>query len=187
VIKKILNRTQPEFIYGAMVSVIVFFILGSYLYLFKDAWAEYALIKETRATLQETVDSSGSQLSNAILQSQQQVDALIKVLHGESPGLPVNQMIALTIDRLDRISAHHDIQLISVIPDTLKSIAAFEELPFSIEVNGTYQQLAGWLQEIETNLSPMVVKHYEIIPISGEELLTMRLEMVSYRLPELAI
>jgi len=185
-IRKILNRTQPEFIYGAMLCALVFFVLGSYLYLFKDAWAEYALIKETRITLQETVDS-GSQLSGAIFEGQRQVDALIKELHGESPGLPVNQMIAITIDRLDRISAHHDIQLVSVIPDTLKSIAAFEELPFSIEVIGTYQQLDGWLQEIETNLSPMVVKLYEIIPISGEELLTMHLEMVSYRLPELAI
>jgi len=109
VINKILNRTKPEFIYGAMVSVLIFFVLGSYLYLFKDAWAEYVLIKETRTTLQETVDN-GSQVTSAILQSQQQLVALIKELNGENPELPVNQMIALTIDRLDRISAHHDMQ-----------------------------------------------------------------------------
>jgi type IV pilus assembly protein PilO len=186
VIKKILTQTQPVFIYGAMVSALIFFVLGSYLYLFKDAWDEYALMKETRTTLQETVDS-GSQLSSAILQSRQRVDALVKELHGENPELPVNQTIALTIDRLDRISAQHDIQLISVIPDTLKRLDKFEELPFSIEVIGSYQQLADWLQEIETKLSPMVVKHFEIMPTTGKEQLTMRLEMISYRVPEQVI
>jgi len=186
VINKILNRTQPEFIYGAMAAALVFVVLGSYLYLFKDSWAEYALMKETRTTLQEMVNS-GTQLSSAILQSRQQVDALIKELNGKSPQLPVNQLVAHTIDRLDRISAHHDIQLISVIPDTPKSVATFEELPFSIEVTGTYQGLASWLLETEKNLGFLMVKHFEILPITGGELLAMRLEMVSYRLPELAI
>ena len=186
VINRVLNRTQPEFIYGAMAAALVFFILGSYLYLFKDSWAEYTLMKETRTTLQETV-ASGTQLSSAILQSQQQVEALVKELQGESPQMPVNQMATVTIDRLDRISAQHDIKLISIIPDTPKSIDRFEEVLFTIEVTGPYQRLASWLQEVEKDLGPMVVKKFEIIPKTGEEQLTMRLELVSYRLPEFAI
>jgi Tfp pilus assembly protein PilO len=185
-IEKILNRTQPPYIYGALAAAIVLFVLGAYLYLFKDAWAEYALMKTTHATLAETV-ASGTQLSSTILRNRQQVDALVGRLQGESQQLPINQMIARTIDRLDRISAQHKIQLISVIPDAPKSIASFEELPFAIEVVGNYQQLANWVGEIENNLGPMVIKHFEIIPMTGEEQLTMRLEMVSYRLPVHAI
>jgi Tfp pilus assembly protein PilO len=186
VIEKILNRTQPGFIYGGMIAAIVLVVLGAYLYLFKDAWAEYRLLQTTRTTLNETV-ASGTELSSAILRSQQQVDALVKRLQGESPRLPVNQMIARTLDRLDRIAAQHDIQLISVNPETSKSIASFAELPFSIEVKGNYQRLTNWLGATEKELDPMMVKELEIIPVTGKDELTMRLELVSYRLPELAI
>lgn len=181
--EKILHRTQPAFIYGAMASVIVLVVLGSYLYLFRDAMAEYALLQETRTMLQETV-ASGAQLTSAISHSQQQIETLRQRLEGESPRLPVNQMIAHTIDRLDRIAAQHEIQLISVSPDKPKAVTSFEELPFSVEVIGKYQHLASWLGTVEKNLAPMVVKHFEIIPLTGEELLTLRMEMVSYRLPE---
>ena len=185
-IEKILNRTQPNFIYGAMASAIVLFVLGSYLYLFKNSLAEYALMKETRTMLQETEDSD-TQLAGAISDRQRQVEALLKRLQGESSPLPVNQLVTLTIDRLDHIAAHHDIQLVSVTPDEPKPVASLEELPFSIEVVGKYQHLAGWLHEVEKDLSPMVVKQFEIIPLSGEEPLSMRVEIVSYRLPMHAI
>lgn len=165
-----------------MASAIVLFVLGSYLYLFKDSLAEYALMKETRTMLQEAVDSD-AQLAVAITDRQHQVEALAKRLQGESSPLPVNQLVAQTIDRLDRIAAHHDIQLVSVTSDEPKLVASFEGLPFSIEVVGKYQRLAGWLREVEINLSPMVVKQFEIIPLPGEEPLTMRVEIVSYRLP----
>jgi hypothetical protein len=39
------------------------------------------------------------------------------------------------------------------------------------------------LRGVEQELGPMVVKHFEITPQTGLDLLTMRLEMVSYRIP----
>jgi len=182
VIDKILNRTQPGFVYGAMAAALVLFVLFASLYLFKKPLAEYGQMKERRMLLQATVDS-GAQLSNDISDCRQQVDALTKRLQGESPLLPVNQMVAHTIDRLDSISSHHDIQLISVTPDKPQALSIFEEIPFSIEVRGNYQGLVDWLRGVEQELGPMVVKHFEITPQTGLDLLTMRLEMVSYRIP----
>ncbi len=182
VLEKILNRTQPGFIYGAMAAILVLSVLFAYLYLFKKPLAEYGQMKERRILLQETVDS-GAQLANDISDCRQQIDALTKRLQGDSPLLPVNQMIAHTIDRLDSISSRHDIQLISVTPDKIQSVNIFEETPFSIEVRGNYQGLVDWLRGVEQELAPMVVKHFEITPQTGLDLLTMRLEMASYRIP----
>jgi Tfp pilus assembly protein PilO len=82
---------------------------------------------------------------------------------------------------LDSISSHHDIQLISVTPEKPQSVNIFEEIPFSIEVRGDYKGLADWLRSVEQELGHMVVRHFEITTQTGWDLLTMRLEMVSYR------
>jgi Tfp pilus assembly protein PilO len=182
VIDKILNRTQPVFVYGAMAAALVLFVLFAYLYLFKKPLVEYGQLKESRILLQATVDS-GTQLSKDISDCRQQVDDLTKRLRGESPLLPVNQMVAHTIDRLDSISSHHDVYLISVTPDKPKIVSVFEEIPFLIEVRGNYQDLVEWLHGVEQELGPMVVKHFEIAPQNGLDLLAMRLEMVSYQIP----
>jgi len=180
VIDKILNQTQPRFVYGTMAAVLVLFVLFASLYLFKKTITEYGQMKERRILLQAIVDS-GAQLSNDISDYRQQVDALTKRLQGESPLLPVNQMIAQTIDRLDSISSRHDIQLISVTPEKPQSVNIFEEIPFSIAVKGDYRGLVDWLRSVEQELGHMVVKHFEITTQTGWGLLTMRLEMVSYR------
>jgi Tfp pilus assembly protein PilO len=165
-----------------MTAALVLFVLFASLYLFKKTIAEYGQMKERRILLQATVDS-GAQLSNDISDCRQQVDTLTKKLHGENPPLPVNQMVAQTIDRLDSISSDHDIQLISVTPKKPQSVNIFEEIPFSIEVRGGYKGLADWLRSVEQELGHMVVKHFEITTQTGWNLLTMRLEMVSYRTP----
>jgi hypothetical protein len=55
-------------------------------------------------------------------------------------------------------------------------------LPFAIEVSGNYFSLYDWLQEVEKELGPMVVKKIDIEPLSGGQEQFMRLNMVSYRL-----
>ena len=179
---KIINRTQPGFIYGALAAMLVLVVLFAYLYLLKKPLAEYGQMKERRILLQATVDS-GAQLANDISDRRRQVDALTQRFHGQSPLLPVNQMIAHTIDRLDSISSRHAIQLISVTPDKAQPTNIFEEIPFTIEVRGNYQGLVDWLRRVEQDLTPMVVNHFEITPQTGLDLLTMRLKMVSYRMP----
>lgn len=163
-----------------MAAALVLFILFTSQYLFKKTIAEYGQMKERRILLQATVDS-GAQLAKDISDCRQQVDTLNKRLQGESPLQPVNQMVAHTIDRLDSISSHHDIQLISVTPEKPQSVNIFEEIPFSIEVRGDYKGLADWLRSVEQELGHIVVRHFEITTQTGWDLLTMRLEMVSYR------
>jgi type IV pilus assembly protein PilO len=182
VLDKIINRTQPRFIYGAMAAMLVLVVLLSYLYLLKKPLAEYGQMKERRILLQATV-ASGAQLANDISDSRRQVDALTQRLTGKSLLLPINQMIAHTIDRLDSISSRHAIQLISVTPDKAQTTNIFEEIPFTIEVRGNYQGLVDWLRRVEQDLAPMVVNHFEISSQTGPDLLTMRLKMVSYRMP----
>ncbi len=174
-----LNSMPSRIIYMAMVSVIGLTLLASYLYLFKKPYQEYTQLKENRDLLQKTVDS-GTQLSQNILIVKEKVDGIKKELQGDGPVMPLNKMIAHTIDRLDTISSHHTIQLLSVKPTSPKKVFMFKEIPFSIEVSGQYYSIYQWLQEVEEGLGPMVVKKFEIIPQSSESNLLMKLNMVSY-------
>ena len=57
----------------------------------------------------------------------------------------------------------------------------FDEVPFDIEVAGGYFDLCRWLQQVETELRPMVVKQFQVASKGAEKRLKMSLRVVSYR------
>jgi Tfp pilus assembly protein PilO len=103
-------------------------------------------------------------------------------LQGQTPPLSNSKMVAHVISRLDNISSKHAIKLLGVRPAPPGTVKYFEELPFSIEVSGNYFSLFEWLQEVEGELGPMVVKKINIHPVKSTQKQIMQLNMVSYRL-----
>jgi Tfp pilus assembly protein PilO len=172
---------SPLSIYGTMVAIVVMTCLAAYLYGFKKPLQEYKLLKANSQILEAKVES-GAGTSREIGHIQSEIDILTKRLQGQTPYLSNSKMVAHVISRLDIISSKHAVQLLGVRPATPGTVKYFEELPFSIEISGNYFSLFDWLQEVEMELGPMVVKKINIAPISGTQEQMMRLNMVSYRL-----
>lgn len=166
-------------IYFMVLAIFFLTMLASYLYLFKKPLATYTSLKQSRAFLESKV-ASGGNVVDEINGLQEVVDILLKSLHGESPVLPAQKLIARNIDRLDRLSNRHAVRLESVKPDSSQAVEMFEEIPLTIRVSGSYFDLYKWLHEVEKELGPMVVKQFDLLPVMGTKELTMNLQMVSY-------
>ncbi len=176
----LLKTVEPRVVYLAMASAVVLTLMASYLYLFKKPQLEYSRLKQARVLLEAKVDAGGY-LTGQIETLRGNVAQLTRRLQGESPLLPVSEMVAHAVDRLDQISQSHDIRFVGIKPGQPKTIPMFEEIPFAMEVSGSYFSLYQWLHDVEQALGPMVVKRVELRPQSSPRDLQMKLEMVSYR------
>ena len=90
-------------------------------------------------------------------------------------------MESYIVDRLDSISAVHDVELVGVTPGAAEEVLMFDEVPYDVEVEGDYFALFRWLREVERELRPMVVKEFNIRPLSKSEAVTMKLRLAAYR------
>ncbi len=95
--------------------------------------------------------------------------------------MPLREMESYVIQTLDRISARHDVELMGVRPREPGRVLMFDELPYDVEVMGSYVDLWGWLQDMETELRPMVVNSYEFERKNSAEPVRMKLQLVAYR------
>ena len=179
-LQRMLQQLDQRMLLALLLAIPCLSATASYLYLFKKPLAQYAQTTESLQRLEGEAESE-QPLSGDILQLRQEIEQLNRRLRGDNPALATNEMVAYVIGRLDLIAADHAVQLVSVAPGSPTGVLMFEEIPFHIEVTGSYFSIFRWLHEIEAALGPMVVKQFDLQPSIGNER-RMRLVMVSYRL-----
>ena len=163
-----------------MASIFALTLTASYLYLFKTPFKDYLQLQQKLDLLKEEIHT-GIPLSKQIESSEASVLSLKKKLYGENPQLPVNQKMASVIGQLDTISAGHHVNLIAIKPGEVTQLFLFQELPFNIEITGSYFSLFNWLYQVEKDLGPIVVKEFDISPESTTANLNMKLTLASYQ------
>jgi Tfp pilus assembly protein PilO len=179
-VKYLQQQVKPGMLLLLMTSIIALTLMASYLYLFKQPFKDYLQLHQKRVLLKDEIHS-GIPLSKQIESSEISVLSLKKKLYGESPQLPVNQKMASVIGQLDTISAGQNVNLTGIKPGDVTQLFLFQELPFNIEINGTYFSLFNWLYQVEKDLGPIVVKEFEISPENSTSKLNMRLTLASYQ------
>ncbi len=174
------KNVQPQMLVFLLSSIMLLTIAAAYLYVLKNPITEFKQSQQTLALLENELQT-GLSLDNLIESSQQSIAELDKQLYGSSQQLPINQVIAFVIGKLDLIAEKHEVKLISVKPGMLENRHIFQELPFDIKISGPYLSLYEWLNEIENALGPIVVKQFDISPEQATADRNMRLTIVSYR------
>ena len=121
----------------------------------------------------------------------QQQHALIQDLrfrlHGDMANLPVRQVEAYIIGRLQRVSWNNNVELVSVEPATGERVQIFQEILFNVELVGEYDDLYHWLWEARNDLGYVVVKQYGLKRQNDDDeepLLVAELSLASYRAVE---
>ena len=112
------------------------------------------------------------------------VEELRTRLYGGSSAVPLREMESYVIQTLDRISARHDVELVGVRPREIGQVLMFDELPYDVEVTGSYLRLWDWLRAIETELRPMVVNSYELSRTQSADPVSLTLRLVAFRARE---
>ena len=101
--------------------------------------------------------------------------------------LPVKQVEAYIIGRLQRISWNNDVELVSVEPSTGDRVQIFQEILFNVQLVGEYEDLYAWLWEARSDLGYVVVKEYGLTRHNSDDrepLLAADLSLASYRAVE---
>lgn len=101
--------------------------------------------------------------------------------------LPVRQVEAYIIGRLQRVSWNNDVELVSVEPATGERVQIFQEMLFNVRLVGQYDDLYRWLWETRTDLGYVVVKEYGLTRQDNDDeepLLVADLSLASYRAVE---
>ena len=181
--KALLKQVNPQMLAFLMASVLILLITASYLYILKKPFQDLRQAKQTLALLESELQT-GIPLDSQIQTFQSQVAKLNMQLHGNGKNLPLNQMIAFVIGELDRISAVHNVKLISVEPENAEKIFLFQELPFHLVVTGNYFKLFDWLNQVEHELGPFVVREFELTSESDSAVRRFTLTLVFYHFAE---
>ena len=141
---------------------------------------------ETVATLRSAA-IDGTELDRHLQEEAQKIEDLRFRLYGDMANLPVKQVEAYIIGRLQEISWGTSVDLVSVQPAMGEQVQIFQEILFNVEAVGHYQNLYEWLWEVRNELGYVVVNEYKLRRKDDDDeepLLMAELSLASYRAVE---
>ena len=149
-------------------------------------------VKEYRSTASEvkvleTTKENRADLEQHLEDRQANIENLKFRLYGDMANLPFNQVESYVIGRLQRISWHNDVELVSVKPAAGAQVQVFREVLFNIELIGEYENIYRWLWDAKNELGFVVVKEYGMSRHDNADedpMLLAEVSLASYRAEE---
>lgn len=153
------------------------------LYMIKPQYLDFKSKRETSAMLKNQIQNQ-EQLQKSIDETRSQIKALSLQLHGEAGSMPVNEVEAYLVGRLQELAWGAGIELLGVKPGVSKRVMSFEEISFEVDVGGEYDHIYNWLDEIGNVLGFMLVTNYQMSLTNQQNnktALNMHVTIVFYR------
>jgi Tfp pilus assembly protein PilO len=147
----------------------------------RPAWNQYQQLQRSHARAQAQSMNGDEQTALEIAALTERSEALRDSLYGDVGDVPRSEIESFVVRSLDEISTRHGVALRGITPDVPTAAWLFEELPYSVRVEGSYFAVHQWLYDVEQDLRPMVVKQFEILPSRESRKVIMDLRVVAYR------
>ena len=141
--------------------------------------------QEVRVLEDASVD--GVELDRHLQEQHARLEDMRYRLYGDMANLPVKEVEAYIIGRLQRISWNNGVELVSVEPSTGERVQIFQEMLFNVQLVGQYKDLYAWLWEARSDLGYVVVKEDGLTRHNSDDaepLLVADLSLASYRAVE---
>ena len=178
---KQLDRRQLSLIGGGILALLAIALLT---YVVQPRFKEFRAARASFTLLQATSETDAG-LNAQLTTLRTHVDVLERAFHGDMANLPLKQMEAFIIGRLQGISWSTDVQFMGVQPEDGGLSGQFSELLFNVELQGRYFDIFDWLEAVREQLGFVVIKQFEITPVGptgvAEPQLQVNLTMASYR------
>lgn len=146
--------------------------------------AKAARAASLEVSVLEEAAQDGAELERHLQEQQSKIEELKYRLHGDMANLPVRQIEAYIIGRLQKVSWNNNVELVSVEPATGERVQIFQEILFNVRLVGQYDDLYHWLREARDDLGYVVVKEYGLTRENDDDqqpLLVADLSLASYR------
>lgn len=136
--------------------------------------------------LEENSQNLG-ELERHLQERQAAIENLRFRLHGDMAELPIKQVEAYIIGRLQKISWRNNVEFVSVEPAMGERVQIFQESTFNVRLVGEYGDLYRWLWEAKNELGFVVIKEYGLTRqdnVDDNPRLLANLSLASYRAEE---
>jgi Tfp pilus assembly protein PilO len=143
----------------------------------------YLAVAKTESILNNVVDND-AQLNDQIQGLSRDIDLLQRQLHGDMASLPVKEIEAYVVGKLQQISWQNDIQLVGIEPSAGAMIETFHEILFRVTLAGDHLNTYRWLREVSSELGFVLVKNFAMQPMEDRAQnpqLSVQLTMATYR------
>lgn len=178
-----LEQAKPEQLRLGGIGFITLVVAAMIFYAVLPQWRAYGSARTSLDTLhQGTAD--GVDLDAQLGALGVEIEKLEHTLHGDTSNLPLKQVEAFVIGRLQTISWTNHVELVGVQPREGSQQGPFHELLFDLELRGDYFDFFDWLKDVSSELGFIVVKKFEMSPqtVNDEQpVLLVKLTMASYR------
>jgi hypothetical protein len=150
---------------------------------------EFTAYRNAMRSVKLLADSAqdGSELAQLLDERNRKIEEVKFLLHGDMANLPIKQVEAYIIGRLQKISWRNRVELASVEPATGERVQIFREVLFNVKLVGEYNDLYRWLWDARSELGFVVVKEYALSrrdSIDEDPRLSATLSLASYRVEE---
>ena len=181
--QEFLRQAKPEQLRlgGIGLVAIIFALIVFYIVL--PQWRAYTKSSTSLETLEQGM-IEGVDLDVQLSALGAEIEDLKYTLHGDTSNLPLKQVEAFVIGRLQTISWKNHVELVGVRPRSGSLQGPFRELLFDLDLRGDYFDLYSWLKDVSSELGFIVVKKFEMSrdTVDDEEpVLLVKLTMASYR------
>ncbi|PLY15054.1 MAG: hypothetical protein C0631_07960 [Sedimenticola sp.] len=179
----VISRQEPRTLGMLLVMLLLAITVLLFTFVQWPAIKNYRAALESREHLGANIRTS-EQLVERLAMEKASIEALNKRLHGDMTGLPIEQMEAYVIGRLQKLSWNAGVELIGVRPREGQQVEIFREILFDVEVTGRYFDFFNWLRSVGNDLGFVVVKSFEIRPVNTTQEdpeLRVVLGMAAYR------
>ena len=153
------------------------------MFVLKPAWASYSEIRHSRDLLVDVIGGN-AQLDDTIVDLQQETRKLRARIYGDIVRLPVSEMEAYIMGKLQQVSWNHKIELRGVTPREGDEIDIFQGFVFEIQMYAGFFDLVNWLGEIQHDLGFAVLESFTLTADNPDEVdpkLDVRVIITSYR------
>ena len=169
----------------AIITGLVLFAIAVLLGTFaiKPAWESYYEISRSRDLLVGAVKGN-RELDDTIVTLLADTRELRSRIYGDIVRLPVSEMEAYIMGKLQQISWQHDVELGGVTPREGEEIDIFRGLVFEIQMTAGFFDLVNWLGEIQDDLGFAILENFTMTadtPDEPDPRLNVRVTMTSYR------
>lgn len=180
-----LQSVPPRSLQLASTGGIVLILAAMVFYLLLPEWRAARSANASLTLLQASV-KDGADLDDKLLDLRGEVSVLERTLNGDASNLPIRQMEAFVIGRLQTISWRNNVILDRVQPRPGTSMNQFRELIFDVDLETEYFDFYEWLSDVGDELGFVVVKRFEMSPASRRGAdngpgLQVRMTMAAYR------
>ena len=182
-IRENLIAVEPRSLGLILLLISLLVVTAMALYMIKPQYQRFNESSNSFAMLNGQIDDK-VQLQRAIDSERNKIREMQLKLHGEAGDMPVNEMEAYLVGRLQGLAWAAGIELAGVRPGQAKRIMEFEEISFKVDVTGEYRDLYDWLNRIGDSLGFMLVSNYDISLAAkkgNETPLKMNVTIVFYR------